>query len=78
MSVIDLAAHRPDPNAPDADCLRHDDAGQQLQLYALSYRMGDAYWATEVWAYSLTDAEARVAAMRESLAVAGQIVGRSA
>jgi len=67
MSIISFAAHRPDPNAPDADCLRHDDAGQQMQLYALSYRMGDAYWAA--------DAEARVVAMRESLMVDGQIVG---
>jgi hypothetical protein len=73
MSIIDLAKERDRRDGPDADCLRKDDYGRDLLLFALEYNMGGATWALEVWAYSWEDAENRVAAMRESLAISGQI-----
>jgi hypothetical protein len=74
MSVtIDLSAERAKREAPDADCLRKDDYGRDLLLFALEYNMAGATWALEVWAYSWEDAENRVAAMRESLVISGQI-----
>jgi hypothetical protein len=35
--------------------------------------MGGKHWATEIWAYDFDDADARVAAMRESLKVDGKL-----
>ena len=71
--TIDLSAERSKREMPDAGCLRKDDYGQELRLFALEYRMGGAAWALDVWAYSWEDAENRVAAMRESLVVSGQV-----
>lgn len=59
---------------PAPDCLSRDAYGREMQLYALSYEMDGRRWASEVWAYSWEDAEARVAAMRESLMLDGQTV----
>jgi hypothetical protein len=35
--------------------------------------MGLSTWSAKIWAYSFEDAEMRVKAMRESLAVCGQV-----
>jgi len=71
--VVDLVARLAAANAPDADCVRQDQDGRPLYRYALEYRMGDASWSAELWAYSFDDAEQRVAAMRDSLVVLGQL-----
>lgn len=73
--IINLSERRNAAEKPDADCVRKDDFGRPLYLFALAYQMIDGEYSTEVWAYSFEDAEARVAAMRESLIVLGQLYG---
>jgi hypothetical protein len=71
-SIIDLTAERNKREAPDADCVRTDDFGRPLYLFALEYKFDDRRWEAEIWAHSWDDAEARVAAMRQSLEVSGK------
>ena len=70
---ISLAAAREARERPNADCIKRDDEGREMQLYALYYTFADRYWLVEMWAYSMEDAEARCAAMRTTLHVDGQI-----
>lgn len=71
--IIDLNAKRNEREAPDAEFVRKDDFGRPLYCYALDYKFADGAWAAEIWAYSMDDAAARVAAMRESLELRGQM-----
>jgi hypothetical protein len=73
--IIDLSQRRNAKEQPDADCIRKDEYGRPLYLFALEYQMPDGAYGTEVWAYSFEDAEARVTAMRSSLSVLGQMYG---
>lgn len=73
MSILDLTAERAKRERPDDDCVRTDDEGRELGLYALSYRMDGSTWSADIWAYSFEDAENRAAAMRASLVVLGQV-----
>ncbi|MCO5129753.1 MAG: hypothetical protein M9932_04215 [Xanthobacteraceae bacterium] len=73
MSVINLDQARAAREQPDADHIQQDQFGRPMYRFALSYEMGGKEWGSEVWAYSFDDAEHRVAAMRESLSVAGQV-----
>ena len=75
--IVDLAARRAALDAPDADCVRIDQDGTPMFRFGLEYRMDDKAWAgIELWAYSFEDAELRVAAIRESLTLFGQVVAR--
>lgn len=71
--IIDLNVQRNARDCPDAEFVQKDDYGRELYLFTLDYSMAGKSWAAEIWAYSFEDAEARVAAMRDSLSVAGQI-----
>lgn len=71
--IIDLSTERNKRAAPDAEFVRQDDYGRPMYTFLLSYEMDGSGWSTEVWAYDVEDAEKRVAAMRESLKVDGQI-----
>jgi hypothetical protein len=73
--IIDLQHERAARDQPDADCVRKDDYGRPLYLFALEYKMDGHTWSNDVWAYSWEDAENRVAAMRSSLEVRGQLMG---
>lgn len=71
--VIDLNAKRNERERPDPEFVRKDDFGREMHLYLLSYDFDGSTWGgVDVWAYSMEDAQARVAAMRESLVVLGQ------
>lgn len=74
--LVDFAAERAARGAPDPDCLATDAEGRPAQLYALDYRFDGRVLTLTIWASSFADAEARVAAMRESLVVVGQVVSR--
>lgn len=74
--VIDLTAERNQRTHPDPEFACQDDYGRKLYLYALGYEFDGCQWAAEVWAYSQEDAEGRVAAMRQSLTLHGQIYAR--
>lgn len=70
--IVDLNRERAKREEPDADCVRKDDFGRPLYLYALEYKFDGHRWAAEIWAYSMEEAEARVQAMRQSLELSGQ------
>ena len=71
-TIIDLTAERNRRAEPDPEFIRHDDYGRPLYTFLLNYEMNGGRWQTQVWAYDQADAEARVAAMRESLTVLGK------
>ncbi|WP_245274081.1 hypothetical protein [Rhizobium leguminosarum] len=73
MSVISFDKLRDTRERPDAQFVRKDEHGQTMYLFALEYEMGPSTWSAKIWAYSFEDAEMRVKAMRESLAVCGQM-----
>lgn len=54
----------------------HDADGRSMSRFGLSYRHEGRFWAFSVWAYGWADAEARVAAIRESLTIDGEIVAQ--
>ncbi|UVD60020.1 hypothetical protein NE852_26735 (plasmid) [Rhizobium sp. Pop5] len=60
---------------PDAAFVTTDVENRQLYRFALEYEMDGKTWATEIWAYSSRDAEDRIAAMRRSLSICGQLYG---
>lgn len=69
---IDLNRERAKREEPDANCVRKDDFGRPLYLFALEYSFDGKRWAAEIWAYSMEEADARVQAMRQSLELCGQ------
>jgi len=73
MSVINLDLARADRQRPDAEHVQRDQFGRPMYRFALAYEMDGRTWGADVWAYSFEDAERRVAAMRVSLSVAGQV-----
>lgn len=76
MNVIDLSEHRNARERPDPAFIRHDDFGREMYRYLLDYEFESSHWGAEVWAYSMEEAEARVAAMRVSLSLCGQTYTR--
>lgn len=71
--VIDLNQKRNERDRPAPEFIMHDDFGREMQTYLLSYQINGKTWGgVQVWAYSQEDAEARVAAMRESITCLGQ------
>ena len=71
--IIDLTAERERREQPSADFTRRDDFGRIMFAYSCSYEFDGGTWDIKLWAYSMDDAQARVGAMRESLALQGQI-----
>lgn len=73
MTVIHLDDVRADREQPDPEHLCQDQYGRPMYRFALSYEMNGSDWCTHIWAYSIEDAEMRVAAMARTLAVQGQM-----
>lgn len=71
--IIDLNERRNAAERPDAEFIHKDDFGREMFCFALSYEMGDATYGLNLWAYDMDDAKAKVAGIRESLRVDGQI-----
>lgn len=60
----------------DQNHIRKDDFGRPMYEFILSYEFNGSTWGgVTVWAYSMDEAEQRVAAMRESLVLLGQLGG---
>lgn len=72
MTVIDLQKVKADREAPDADCTCRDQYGRPMFRFGVEYEFEGKLWDFHIDAYSLEDAERRVAAMRENQAVYGQ------
>jgi hypothetical protein len=71
--IVDLNAERNRRAQPDPEFVKQDDYGRPLYTYLLSYDMDGSSWSTQIVAYDEADAEARVAAMRETLRMDGQL-----
>ncbi|EJZ16964.1 hypothetical protein RCCGEPOP_33243 [Rhizobium sp. Pop5] len=75
MNVLSFSRMRNSRDDPDAAFVTTDVENRQLYRFALEYEMDGKTWATEIWAYSSRDAEDRIAAMRRSLSICGQLYG---
>ena len=73
IDIVDLSAIRNARDRPDPDLICKDAFGRELRTYVLEYAMGDRRWGLSIIAYSMEDAEARVAAMRDSLVLCGEL-----
>lgn len=73
MSVIRLSDIRASRNNPSPEHVHQDQFGRAMYRFALGYDMDGQDWCTHIWAYSIEDAEARVAAMARTLIVLGQV-----
>lgn len=71
--VIDLTAERNKREAPDEQFVRRDEYGRSIYCFSVEYDFAGAEYVTQVWAYDMADADARVAAIRNSARVAGQL-----
>lgn len=72
---IDFIEHR-NKRDIDPEHIREDDFGRPMYEFLLSYEFNNSTWGgVTVWAYSMEEAEQRVAAMRESLVLLGQLGG---
>lgn len=76
--LFDLNQVRTAREQPDPEHVQRDQFGRPMFRFALAYEMNGRTWGTDVWAYSFEDAERRVAAMRVSLSVAGQVHAETA
>jgi hypothetical protein len=72
MPIVTLSVFRR-ADLPAEAFVSADNEGRQIYKFALQYEMKGKAWAAEIWAYSFDDAEERVAAMRQSLTVCGQL-----
>jgi len=73
--LIDLNDERARRDAPDRDCIRHDEYGRPLYLFTASYMRGDAEYSLEFWAYNFDDAQATVDGMNSGITLDGQRYG---
>lgn len=71
--VVDFTAKKNGAERPDASCISKDPWGREMYLYSITYRMDEADWGAQIWAYSEEDAQKRVAAMQDNLVYNGQI-----
>lgn len=70
--IVDLNAERNKRAQPDPEFVKHDDYGRPMYHFGLGYEFEGSEWSCHIWAYSMEDAEARIAAMRASLRLFGQ------
>jgi hypothetical protein len=56
----------PDQNGPDPEFVMTDGKGQKMFFFAAIYQYEGSNWSVEFWAYSMSDALDRLAAMRET------------
>ncbi|MFN8682757.1 hypothetical protein ACDP63_16685 [Paracoccus sp. P2] len=63
-------------NGPDSNCIVRDSEGRPMLLFAIDWHHDGRRWTVQIAAYDWEDAEARVASMRASLEVSGQVVAQ--
>jgi hypothetical protein len=73
IGIVDLSAVRTTRDRPDPDLIHHDSAGRELRTYVLEYEMDGRRWGLSIVAASMDDAEAHIAAMRDSLVLCGEL-----
>lgn len=70
---IDHALHRAETNGPDVDQMWRDDTGQVWHRFSVIYTVGDHSFTTSLWALDAEDAERRLAALKATAKISGQI-----
>jgi hypothetical protein len=71
--VIDLGAERSRREQPDPEFIRQDEYGRPLYSFGVEYEFDDRRYQFQLWAYSWEDAEAKLAGIRASGKVFGQL-----
>jgi hypothetical protein len=78
-TIIDFATRAAsitaEKNKPDAKFIAEDRYGVPMFTYQLEYRHNNATHIVHIFAYSETDANARLQAMKAGLVYGGQVVG---
>ena len=72
-NIIDLTERRNAAAQPAPEFVRTDEYGRKLYCFLLDYEMDGSQYSAELWAYDMDEAHRRVAAMRNSLGVSGQL-----
>lgn len=75
--VIDLTAERQRREAPDTRFVTKDRWGRPMFAFACSFDHAGSELTVRIWAYDHADAEARVASLRDTLRVDGQLYAAS-
>ncbi len=73
MTIIDLTAEREKRNGPDTQFVTTDQFGRKMFAFHAEYRMDEAVFAIQFFAYDFGDAEWRLSAMRSGLELRGQV-----
>ncbi|NTG61831.1 hypothetical protein G6L45_16245 [Agrobacterium rhizogenes] len=73
MTVIDLSAERDKRNCPDPQFVTTDEFGRKMFAFHAEYRMDEAVFAIQFFAYDFGDAERRLSEMRSGLELRGQV-----
>ena len=74
--IIDLGAERSKREQPDPEFVSQDEYGRPLYTFGVEYEFSGGIYSFHLTAYSWEDAEAKVAAIRESGKVFGQMFSR--
>lgn len=65
-----------DQARPNANMIAFDDENRPMFKYTIKYRHEDRTFESDIWAYSVQDAEARLAEIRKSSTITGQVFER--
>jgi len=72
-NIIDLADERDKRDGPDPECRTTDQYGRPMFMFSFDYRYENKDYSLSFWAYDQADAEARIAALKETAEYSGQI-----
>lgn len=74
--VIDMKAFRDARTGPDADCRVSDEYGRPFGIFLIDFEHDGNTWSVEIPALDFADAEARLASLKGSAVLAGQLMAR--
>jgi hypothetical protein len=77
-NIIHISQRRSDIEKPEEDCIKHDEYGRPLYLFAYEFDHADGKtYSFDFWAYDIMDAEGKLASIKYSAKIAGQIFAAS-
>ncbi len=65
-----------DQARPNAGFIDFDDENRPMFLYSVDYKLDGSRFGVDLWAYSVDDAQKRIAAIKRSAEYSGQIYER--
>jgi extradiol dioxygenase family protein len=72
-NIVDLVAERNKREQPDPEFISQDEYGRKVYTFCVEYDFEGHQFSFHLQAYSWEDAEAKVAALRQSAKVYGQM-----